>query len=218
MLTQPQPPFNLFAPPRAHLHSCPLPPAVENQMVHHRSGGVRRGWPGDGRAPHPLHPVGAAPGFGAHADLERRGHAGGQFLSERGRHPPPMWLRGGRPWALAARAACIAPSSTKMPVLAPGLVLSPEGKPDGEYPHGIMIRDGILWCAARGRSIRRDSRCASGTGGRSAAGSGGQNVSGDHNATRCLTALRCVREAKETLACSDNSILRLSCLVLLPTR
>ncbi|MDD3181050.1 MAG: glucose-1-phosphate adenylyltransferase [Opitutaceae bacterium] len=33
-----------------------------------------------------------------------------------------------------------------------GVVLSPEGKPDGEYPHGIIIRDGIL-CVCKGMQI-----------------------------------------------------------------
>jgi glucose-1-phosphate adenylyltransferase len=36
--------------------------------------------------------------------------------------------------------------------IADGVSLSPEGKPDGEYPHGIVIRDGIL-CVSKGAAI-----------------------------------------------------------------
>lgn len=33
-----------------------------------------------------------------------------------------------------------------------GVVLSPEGRPDGDYPHGIVIRDGVL-CVCKGAVI-----------------------------------------------------------------
>ncbi len=33
-----------------------------------------------------------------------------------------------------------------------GVTLSPEGKPDGDYPHGVVIRDGIL-CVCKGATI-----------------------------------------------------------------
>ena len=46
--------------------------------------------------------------------------------------------------ASGAAAASAAPSSTRTRGSATARVLSPDGKPNGDYPHDVMIRDGVL--------------------------------------------------------------------------
>jgi glucose-1-phosphate adenylyltransferase len=149
-LTQPHPPFNLFD-PRApiYTHARYLPPSKITRCT------IDQVVFGEGCMVMDAHLtrciIGSRSRVGAHANLEDVVMLGANFYQSdaeiatdvaQGR--PPLGV--GRQCRL--RRAII----DKNARIGDGVVLSPAGRPDGEYPHGIMIRDGIL-CVCKGALI-----------------------------------------------------------------
>jgi glucose-1-phosphate adenylyltransferase len=149
-LTQPQPPLNLFDPqtpiytharylPPSHLTHCTLEQVVcgEGCIVT------------DARLRHCV--VGSRSRIEANVVLEdvvMLGASGYQTAAEiaadRAQGRPPIGI--GRQSRI--RRAIIDRDAR----IGEGVVLAPAGHPDGDYPHGLMIREGIL-CVSRGACI-----------------------------------------------------------------